>query len=117
MLLLEYPKCSTCKKAKAFLDNCKVDYIDRDIVNNNPSKDELRKWIKTSEKDISRFFNTSGIKYREMNLKEVLKEISFDEKLDILSTDGMLVKSPLLIIDNKVLIGFKQKEWEEVINR
>lgn len=117
MLLVEYPKCSTCKKAKAFLDNNKISYIDRNIVSNNPSKEELRKWIEISDLDISKFFNTSGIKYREMNLKEVLKEISFDEKLDILSTDGMLVKRPLLIIDNKVLIGFKQKEWEEVINR
>lgn len=117
MLLVEYPKCSTCKKAKAFLDNNKISYIDRNIVSNNPSKEELRKWIEISDLDISKFFNTSGIKYREMNLKDVLKELSFEEKLDILSSDGMLVKRPLLINNNKILIGFKQKQWEEVISR
>lgn len=112
MLFIEYPKCSTCKKAKAFLDKKEISYNDRDIVHNNPNKEELKKWIEISNIDISKFFNTSGIKYRQLNLKEVLKELSFDEKLDILSSDGMLVKRPLLIMSNKVLIGFKIKEWE-----
>jgi len=113
MLFIEYPKCSTCKKAKKYLDDNNVKYIDRDIKINNPTKEELREWIKLSNLDINKFFNTSGIKYRELNLKETLKELDFEDKLDILSSDGMLVKRPLLILDNKVLIGFKENIWED----
>ena len=113
MLFIEYPKCSTCKKAKKYLDDNNVKYIDRDIKLNNPTKEELREWIKLSNLDINKFFNTSGIKYRELNLKETLKELDFEDKLDILSSDGMLVKRPLLILDNKVLIGFKENIWED----
>ena len=115
MLFIEYPKCSTCKKAKCYLDNNNKDYVDRNIVLDNPNKDELKKWIKISGKDIQKFFNTSGIKYRELNLKEVLKDLSFDEKLDILASDGMLVKRPLLVLDDKVLIGYKETEWKDNI--
>ena len=115
MLFIEYPKCSTCKKAKCYLDNNKKDYVDRNIVLDNPNKEELEKWIKLSGKDIQKFFNTSGIKYRELNLKEVLKDLSFDEKLDILASDGMLVKRPLLVLDDKVLIGYKETEWKDNI--
>ncbi len=115
MLFIEYPKCSTCKKAKCYLDNNKKDYVDRNIVLDNPNKNELKKWIKLSGKDIQKFFNTSGIKYRELNLKEVLKDLSFDEKLDILASDGMLVKRPLLVLDDKVLIGYKETEWKDNI--
>ena len=115
MLFIEYPKCSTCKKAKCYLDNNKKEYVDRNIVLDNPNKDELKKWIKISGKDIQKFFNTSGIKYRELNLKEVLKNLSFDEKLDILASDGMLVKRPLLVLDDKVLIGYKETEWKDNI--
>ena len=115
MLFIEYPKCSTCKKAKCYLDNNKKDYVDRNIVLDNPNKDELKKWINMSGKDIQKFFNTSGIKYRELNLKEVLKDLSFDEKLDILASDGMLVKRPLLVLDDKVLIGYKETEWKDNI--
>lgn len=115
MLFIEYPKCSTCKKAKCYLDNNKKDYVDRNIVLDNPNKDELKKWIDISGKDIQKFFNTSGIKYRELNLKEVLKNLSFDEKLDILASDGMLVKRPLLVLDDKVLIGYKETEWKDNI--
>ena len=115
MLFIEYPKCSTCKKAKCYLDNNKKDYVDRNIVLDNPNKDELKKWINMSGKDIQKFFNTSGIKYRELNLKEVLKNLSFDEKLDILASDGMLVKRPLLVLDDKVLIGYKETEWKDNI--
>ncbi len=115
MLFIEYPKCSTCKKAKCYLDNNKKDYVDRNIVLDNPNKDELKKWINISGKDIQKFFNTSGIKYRELNLKEVLKDLSFDEKLDILASDGMLVKRPLLVLDDKVLIGYKETEWKDNI--
>lgn len=114
MLFIEYPKCSTCKKAKKFLDNKKIEYFDRNIVSNNPTKSELDKWIKLSKKDIHKFFNTSGIKYRELNLKETLKELTYEEKLDILSSDGMLVKRPLLVLENDVLVGFKESEWKNL---
>ena len=115
MLFIEYPKCSTCKKAKKFLDDHKVDYVDRNIVTDNPTKEELKKWIELSGKEIYKFFNTSGIKYRELNLKETLKELDFDGILDILSSDGMLVKRPLLITENKVLIGYKELEYKDLI--
>ena len=114
MLFIEYPKCSTCQKAKKFLDSRNIEYIDRNIVIEKPSKKELDKWIKLSGKDISKFFNTSGIKYRELNLKETLKELDYEEKLDILASDGMLVKRPLLILDDKVLVGFKEQEWNNI---
>ena len=115
MLFIEYPKCSTCKKAKKFLDDNKIIYNDRNIVTNNPNKEELKKFINLSGKDIHKFFNTSGIKYRELNLKDTLKELDFDEQLDILASDGMLVKRPLLVLDNNVLIGFKESEWIKYI--
>lgn len=114
MLFIEYPKCSTCQKAKKFLDSKNKEYLDRNIVIEKPSKKELDKWIKLSGKDISKFFNTSGIKYRELNLKETLKELDYDEKLDILASDGMLVKRPLLVLDNNVLVGFKEQEWNNI---
>ena len=114
MLFIEYPKCSTCQKAKKFLDSKNKEYLDRNIVIEKPSKKELDKWIKLSGKDISKFFNTSGIKYRELNLKETLKELDYEEKLDILASDGMLVKRPLLILDDKVLVGFKEQEWNNI---
>lgn len=114
MLFIEYPKCSTCQKAKKFLDSMNKEYLDRNIVIEKPSKKELDKWIKLSGKDISKFFNTSGIKYRELNLKETLKELDYEEKLDILASDGMLVKRPLLVLDNNVLVGFKEQEWNNI---
>ena len=114
MLFIEYPKCSTCQKAKKYLDDKNYKYIDRHIVLDNPKKEELKKWIELSKKDIQSFFNTSGIKYRELNLKDTLKELSYEEKLDILSSDGMLVKRPILVFDNNILVGFKIKEWEEL---
>ena len=115
MIILYYPKCSTCKKALKYLKDNNINCIERDIVKENPNKEELNKWIKQSNKDIKKFFNTSGIKYREMNLKEKLKEMTDEEKINILSKDGMLVKRPLLITDDKILIGFKESEWKEII--
>ena len=112
MIILYYPKCSTCKKALKYLKDNNINCIERDIVKENPNKEELNKWIKQSNKDIKKFFNTSGIKYREMNLKEKLKEMTDEEKINILSKDGMLVKRPLLITDDKILIGFKESEWK-----
>ena len=114
-LFVNYPKCSTCVKAKKWLEENGVDFESRHIVENNPTKEELKKWITLSGQPIKKFFNTSGILYREMNLKEKVAQNNEDELLDILSTNGMLVKRPLLIGKDKVLIGFKEKEWEEYL--
>ena len=117
MLFIEYPKCSTCKKAKKYLDDNNISYEDRNIKDNNPTKAELKKYIELSNKDINNFFNTSGLKYRELNLKDKLKSMTFDEKLDLLSTDGMLVKRPIIVNGKNVLVGFKEKEWQELFTR
>lgn len=113
LLFAEYPKCTTCKKAKAFLDESGIDYTDRHIKEENPSVEELKSWIKKSGLDIRKFFNTSGILYREMGLKDKLADMSEDEKLKILSSDGMLVKRPILVGDDFVLVGFKESQWTE----
>ena len=110
-LFLQYPKCTTCKKAKKFLEDNGVDFEDRHIVENNPSEAELRDWIERSGQPIKKFFNTSGLKYKELGLKDKLAEMSDDEKIKLLASDGMLVKRPLIIEDGRVLIGFKEKEW------
>lgn len=115
MLFIEYPKCSTCIKAKKYLDSKNLKYEDRNITVNNPTKDELVEWIKMSGKDINKFFNTSGLKYRELGLKDKLKDMNDEEKIELLSSDGMLVKRPILVIDRKVLIGFKIDEWENLL--
>lgn len=114
MLLLYYPKCSTCKRAIKFLKENNQKFEERDIVKENPTEEELKKWIKMSKKDIKRFFNTSGIKYRELNLKENLNSMSDDEIIKLLASDGMLVKRPLLIMQNKILIGFKEDDWKNI---
>ena len=111
-LFVNYPKCSTCVKARKWLEENNVEFNSRHIVENNPTKDELKSWIALSGQPIKKFFNTSGILYREMNLKEKVAQNNEEELLDILSSNGMLVKRPLLIGDDKVLIGFKEKEWE-----
>lgn len=116
MLLIEYPKCSTCQKAKKYLDSKNIKYNDRNIVVDKLNKEELDKLIKKSQKDINKIFNTSGLKYRELKLKDKLPNMSYEEKLEILSTDGMLVKRPLLELDDTVLIGFKEKEWKNISN-
>ena len=116
MLLIEYPKCSTCQKAKKYLDSKNIKYGDRNIVVDKLNKEELDKLSKKSQKDINKFFNTSGLKYRELKLKDKLPNMSYEEKLEILSTDGMLVKRPLLELDDTVLIGFKEKEWKNISN-
>ncbi len=114
MLFIEYPKCSTCKKAKKYLDDNNIKYIDRNIVLDTPTKEELEKYLKLSNLDINKFFNTSGMKYRELNLKDKLKEMTTEEKLKLLESDGMLIKRPLLVTDNTVLLGFKEKEWSSL---
>lgn len=111
-LFIEYPKCSTCQKAKKWLDENEIKYEDRHIVEQNPTAEELTKWIKQSGFEIKKFFNTSGLKYKELNLKEKLPNMSDNEKIKLLASDGMLVKRPMLISDKVVLVGFKEKEWE-----
>lgn len=114
-LLIEYPKCSTCKKAKKFLEEHHIDYQDRHIVQDNPTKEELKHWIKESHREIKTFFNTSGNLYKELHLKDKLPLLSDEEKIDLLASDGMLVKRPLLIGENLILSGFKKAEWQKII--
>ena len=112
MLFVCYPKCTTCQKAKKWLTEKGISFEERDIKTENPTKEELEAWYKKSGLPLKRFFNTSGILYKEMKLKDRLPEMTEDEQLTLLSTDGMLVKRPLLISDEQVLVGFKEKEWE-----
>lgn len=113
MLFLEYPKCSTCQKAKKWLDGHSIEYTDRHIVENNPTYDELKKWYGKSGLPLKRFFNTSGMLYKEMQLKDKLPSMSEEEQLKLLATNGMLVKRPLIVDESQVLTGFKEAEWSE----
>lgn len=114
MIYICYPKCTTCKKAMKWLDDNNISYEVRDIKENNPSYEELLEWYKKSGLPLKRFFNTSGLIYRSMNLKEKLSEMTEDEQLRLLATDGMLVKRPILVGDDIVLVGFKETEWEQI---
>ena len=113
MLFVHYPRCSTCKKAKKWLDENNLEFTEKDIVEDNPTFEELKEWYEKSELPLKRFFNTSGMKYRELKLKDKLPDMSEDEQLELLATDGMLVKRPIIVSDDVVLTGFKVKEWEE----
>ena len=113
MLLIYYPKCSTCQKAKAWLDKNHIKYVERHIVEENPSYDELKEWYEKSGFPLKKFFNTSGLLYKEMQLKDKLSGMSEEEQLKMLATNGMLVKRPLVIKEDAVLIGFKEVEWAE----
>ena len=113
MLFIYYPKCSTCIKAKKWLDEKGVKYTSRHIVEENPSYDELKEWFAKSGLPLKKFFNTSGILYKEMQLKDKLSEMSEEEQLKLLATKGMLVKRPIVVTDDMVLVGFKEVEWEE----
>lgn len=115
MLFLCYPKCSTCQKAKKWLDNQGIEYTERHIVEENPTYEELKNWYQKSELPLKRFFNTSGMFYKEMKLKDKLPEMSEEEQLKLLATNGMLVKRPLLVTEDKVLTGFKEAEWEKMM--
>lgn len=115
MLFVEYPKCTTCKKAKKWLEEEGFQYEDRNIKEQNPSEKELKEWIQKSNLDVKRFFNTSGILYREMQLKDKLKSMSDEEKIQLLATDGMLVKRPIVVTDEVVLVGFKETQWEDML--
>ena len=114
IIFIWYPKCSTCKKAKDFLDKNDISYEIRDIVGEKLNEKEILSYYKKSGKELKFFFNTSGLKYRELGLKDKLSNMTDDEKIKLLSSDGMLVKRPILVLENKVLIGFKEKEWSEV---
>ena len=115
MLFIWYPKCSTCQKAKKWLDSHEIEYTERHIVEENPTYEELKEWYQKSGMPLKKFFNTSGMIYKEMKLKDKLPTMSEDEQLKLLATNGMLVKRPLVVGDEVVVTGFKEAEWEEKI--
>ena len=112
MLAVCYPRCSTCKKAVKWLEDNGIEYTYRDIKEDNPTEKELREWHATSGRPLKRFFNTSGMLYRDMQLKDKLPSMSEDEMFKLLASDGLLVKRPIAVADGKVLVGFKEAEWE-----
>ena len=111
MLFVEYPKCSTCQKAKKWLDEHQLEYEDRHIVENNPTYEELKNWHAQSGLPLKKFFNTSGLLYKSMQLKDKLPTMTEDEQLMLLASDGMLVKRPVIVTDDAILTGFKEAEW------
>lgn len=113
ILFVEYPKCTTCQKAKKWLDEHGIEYEDRHIVENNPTKEELVDWHKRSGMPLKKFFNTSGMLYRELGLKDKLADMSNEEQYELLATDGMLVKRPVVVAEDFVMTGFREKEWTE----
>lgn len=116
MLFIEYPKCSTCQKAKKWLDEHRIEYTDRHIVENHPSFDELKDWYEKSGMPLKKFFNTSGMLYKELQLKDRLPSMSEEDQLKLLAGNGMLVKRPLIIDGDTVLTGFKEAEWMEKLS-
>ncbi len=116
ILFVEYPKCSTCQKAKKWLLEHEVEFTDRNIKQERPSTEEIKEWHEKSGLDIKRFFNTSGVLYKEMKLKDRLPQLSLEEKYQLLATDGMLVKRPVLVTGRGAFPGFRQEEWERMIN-
>ena len=115
-IFIDYPKCSTCKKAKKWLEENKIKFLDRNIVEENPTYEELSRWINKSGITIKKWLNTRGSKYKELNLKEKLITMPDDEKIKLLASNGMLIKRPVLISNNGVYVGFKQVKWEEILN-
>lgn len=113
ILFLEYPKCTTCQKAKKWLDDHQVEYEDRHIKEQNPTAEELKEWHKRSGLPLKKFFNVSGLLYKSMQLKDKLPDMSEEEQIALLATDGMLVKRPLIVKEDGVLVGFKEAEWEK----
>lgn len=113
MLFVYYPKCSTCQKAKKWLDEHHIEYKERHIAEDRPSRDELEEWYRKSGLSLKKFFNTSGQIYREMQLKDKLPSMSEEEQLNLLATNGMLVKRPIIVGEDQVLVGFKESEWSE----
>ena len=115
MIFVCYPKCSTCQKAKKWLNEHNVEYTERHIAEEKPTYDELKEWHEKSGLPLKKFFNTSGLLYKEMKMKDKLPSMSEEEQLRLLSTNGMLVKRPILVTGNKVLVGFREAEWDDVI--
>ena len=115
MLFLQYPPCSTCQKAKKWLDEHGISYEDRHIKAQNPTYEELKAWYVASGLPLKRFFNTSGLLYKSLNLKDRLPNMTEEEQLQLLATDGMLVKRPLIVKGDLILIGFREKEWEQLL--
>lgn len=115
MLFVCYPKCTTCKKAQKWLEDKKLSFDIRDIKENNPTAEELKEWFAKSGLPLKRFFNTSGLLYKSMELKDKLPDMTEEEQIKLLASDGMLVKRPILINGDKVLVGFKEKEWETLL--
>jgi transcriptional regulator, Spx/MgsR family len=112
-----YPKCGTCQKAEKWLKSNEIEYIYRPIKEENPNKDELRLWIGKSGLSIAKFFNTSGLLYKEYNMKDKVKSLSEDELIDILSSNGLIVKRPILLAGETVLVGFKEEEWKKAFGK
>ena len=115
MLFIQYPPCSTCQKAKKWLDEHGISYTDRHIKENNPSYEELKLWYEMSGLPLKKFFNTSGLLYKSLNLKEKLPTMTEEEQLQLLSTDGMLVKRPIVVNGSTILVGFKETQWQELL--
>ncbi len=115
MLFLQYPPCATCQKAKKWLDDHDISYTARHIKENNPSYEELKEWHARSGLPLKKFFNTSGLAYKALNLKDRLPDMTEEEQLRLLASDGMLVKRPLVITEEKILTGFRGKEWESLL--
>lgn len=115
-IFIEYPKCSTCKKAKKWLEENEIEFVERNIVTQTPTVEELTKWIEESGQEIKKWFNTSGLKYKELNLKDKLDNLSKEEKIKLLASDGMLIKRPILISKKAILIGFREEMWNKVEN-
>ena len=116
MLFLQYPPCSTCKKAKVWLDEHGIEYTARNIKEENPTFEELKEWHARSSLPLKKFFNTSGLIYKSMGLKDRLPGMTEEEQLKLLASDGMLVKRPLLILEDKILAGFREKEWIDALS-
>ena len=115
MLFVHYPKCTTCQKAKKWLVEKEQEFKERDIKEENPTKEELKAWHQKSGLPLKKFFNTSGMIYREMGLKDKLSDMTAEEQYELLASDGMLVKRPILITDTAVRVGFREKEWENLV--
>lgn len=114
-LFIEYPKCTTCKKAKKWLEEQNIEFKERNIVEETPTEEELTKWIQESKLEIKKWFNTCGLKYKEMNLKEKLVTMSDKEKIKLLASDGMLIKRPIIISNKGILVGFKEENWRKML--
>lgn len=114
MTFIGYKKCSTCKRAELYLNELGINYTYRHIKEDNPTKEELMEFVKKSKLPIKRFFNTSGNVYKELNLKDKLEKLTLDEKYELLASNGMLCKRPIIVMDDNVLVGFKLKEWDLV---